>query len=251
MVAVGVFEQAIQATAAVAALGMDEGRRGVLQPGRDGTGLLGAAKPATADLHAILVELGVPEGEARFYALEAQAGKTLVVVDARDDYGAARDTLLAHGGYDVQSQGAELVRGDGDRNGQAASAGTSVPMPIDVTHRWEDVISRYEMLWQQHYGTSDATWDQMAPLYRWAWETANTSSLRGRPWSEAEASVRREWEARGAGGAWEDVAGPIQDVWEDVADEAALGNEGGADRRVARQGGDQAGPARDVPPPSS
>jgi hypothetical protein len=47
------------------------------------------------------------------------------------------------------------------------------------------------------------------------------------------------------------VAGPIRDVWEDVADEATTGAEGGADRRIPRQGADQQVPAREVVPPSA
>jgi hypothetical protein len=105
------------------------------------------------------------------------------------------------------------------------------------------------MLWQQHYGTTDATWEQMAPVYRHAWQLANEPRYRGRPWTEVEAAVQSDWQSAGRAPDWAAVAGPIRDVWEDVAEEAAQGAEGGQDRRIPRQGNDQSGPARTMTPP--
>ena len=208
-----------------------------------------AAAASLDDLQAALASLGIGEGEARHYVQAVQSGQTVLLVDAGPDrVPAVRDLLLRHGGWDVQSRGADLIRGAEPSAPPGGVAGGTGPRPIDVTGRWEDVSSRYEMLWQQHYGTSDTTWQQMAPVYRYAWEQANDPRLRGRPWSEAEASVRRDWQAAHPDVSWERVAGPIRDVWEDVAREAATA-EGGAERRIPRQGGDQAGPARDIPSP--
>jgi hypothetical protein len=276
-VVVGVFErepQARQAVQGVRGLGLQERQVGILTPGQaldassaatsSAGGGAGAAPDANRvpgassdvsgvlafaavdnDVARVLVEMGVPEGEARFYANEAAAGRTLVVVDADGQYDAVRDLVLSNGGYDVQSRGAELARPTG-----AGVRGGSGPAPIDLTRNWDDVASRYEMLWQQHYGTTDATWDQMAPVYRFAWQVANDPRYRGRPWSEAEAAVRQEWESAAGRASWSDVAGPIRDVWEDVADEATTGAEGGADRRIPRQGADQHVAARDLTPPT-
>src|SRR5438270_285422 len=144
------------------------------------------------------------------------------------------------------SPGRPFGRGGSVRARATGAPGGSGAAPIDLTQKWEDVVSRYEMLWQQHYGTSDATWEQMAPVYRFAWRTANAPHYRGRPWAEVETTVRHEWEslalgsdsaasqtrASAAGRApqsrredagtasarppWSDVAGPIRGVREDV-----------------------------------
>ncbi len=230
---VGLFEDEAQAQAAVEALranGISEQHVSMLSPS------IGAG-----DVHAQLVSMGVPDGESRYYAEQVRAGQTLLLVDANTDYQHTRELLKRHGAADVQSRGAELT--------QADDAGTPVgtgPRPIDVTGRWEDVTSRYETLFEQHYGTSDATWQQMAPVYRWAWEAANDARHRGQPWSKVEAQLRRSWPGPQA---WDAVQGPIQDVWTDVAGEAATGAEGGQDRRIPRQGTDQLVAARDVVPP--
>jgi hypothetical protein len=233
-VAVGLFAQEAQARQAIETLrgeGISEQQVGVLTPS------LGAG-----DLQAQLVTMGVPDGESRYYADQVRAGQTLVVVDADGKYGATRDVLLRHGARDVQSQGAELARPEGA--GVSTGAGAR---PIDVTGRWDDVRSRYEMLFGQHYGSTDATWEQMEPIYRYAWAAANDARHRGKPWAQVEDQLRQDWHGSIA---WDSVKGPVRDVWEDVADEATTGAEGGQDRRIPRQGTDQVGPARDVVPPS-
>src|SRR5919198_237095 len=150
-IVVGLFErepQAREAVQEVRGLGLEEGRAGIFGPGTasaappenssDVSGVLALAAVGN-DVARVLVEMGVPEGEARFYATEAGAGRTLVVVDAEGEYAAVRDLVLRHGGYDVQSRGAELARptGAGIPDGSGAA-------PIDVTTNWEDVASRYE-----------------------------------------------------------------------------------------------------------
>jgi hypothetical protein len=139
-----------------------------------------------------------------------------------------------------------VVRPDG-----AGVHGGTGPRPIDLTSDWTDVASRYEMLFDQHYGTSDLTWPQMEPVYRYAWEAANAPDLRGRPWSDVEADVRHNWESQSRACEWDVASGAIRDVWEDVAAEATTGTEGGQDRRIPRQGTDQSVPARDVVPPGA
>jgi hypothetical protein len=260
---VGLFaaaSDAQQAIAAVRGLGFDDQHFGMLAPGQHlnlsqrAPGQLShmlaraASAPDVSGAHALenmLIDLGVPDGEARFYASEVHDGRTLVVVDADGRFDEVRRLVLEHGGYDVQWRGAELIRGDGGIPGGVG------PRPIDVTANWPDFASRYEMLWEQHYGTTDATWEQMQPVYRYAWQLANSPEYRGRPWSEVASVVGRSWQTSelSQSFSWSSVAGPIRDVWEDVAEEAAMGAEGGADRRITRQGTDQSVAARELRAP--
>jgi len=243
-----------QAIDALGDLGLDQQRQlGLLVPGApaaagqvpasDVRGLLAGANQA-GDVAALLQTLGVAEGEARYVTEEVRAGRSLVVANAGPHADTVRARLLERGGYDVQSRGGELARPTG-----AGVPGGSGPQPIDLTSAWPDVASRYRMLWQQHYGTTDATWEQVEPIYRYAWERANAPQDRGRPWSEVAARLEQEWQSQPGATAWSSAAGPIRDVWEDVAEEATTGAEGGQDRRIARPGADQTGPAEAVVPP--
>lgn len=261
-VVVALFQResrAREAVAAVRALGIGDQQVGLLVPGQrlsaSGTdsGAISAflAQAASAaesdDVGSALERLGVPEGEARFYAQSSREGQYIVVVNANSRADEVRKRVLELGGEDVESRGRDLIR-----PGESGVPGGAGARPVDLTTDWRDVRSRYEMLWQQHYGTTDATWQQMEPLYEYAWQLANRPGMRGRPWSEAANAVQREWSAsRFAGGmAWQDAEGPLRDVWEDVAEEAATGAEGGADRRIAHQGSDQSVAARDLEPPA-
>lgn len=261
-VVVGVFErepQAREAVEAVRSLGLTDSDLGLLAPAQTlntsdarSAGISemlssAAANSDRADLESVLVTLGVPGGDARFYAEQAAEGRSLVMANA---YGGRvdeiRNLLRDHGGFDVESRGADFIRGDG-----AGVRGGVGPRPIDVTTNWTDFRSRYQMLWQQHYGTTDATWEQMEPLYRYAWQLANDAGYRGRAWSDVEASLQRDWQASAMSRSmrWQEARGPMRDVWEDVAQEALSGAEGGADRRIATSGTDQTIAARDVLPP--
>ncbi len=231
----GVFQQesaAQQARDALRGEGVTDPQLSVVSP------TLGAG-----DVQAQLSSMGVPDGESRFYADQVKAGQTLLIVNANGNYGHARDVLLQYGATDVESQGEDLARAEG-----AGSRGGAGARPIDVTGRWEDVRSRYEMLFGQHYGTTDTEWPDIEPVYRWAWQAANEPRYRGRPWSEVERTLATAWQGSPA---WDEVKGAVQDVWEDVAEEATTGAEGGQDRRIPRQGADQVGPARDVLPQSN
>ena len=54
--------------------------------------------------------MGIPEEHARYYEGEAKAGRTLVTVRADGDYDQARQTLMDHGAYDVESRNETAVR---------------------------------------------------------------------------------------------------------------------------------------------
>jgi hypothetical protein len=236
-VALALFEvaqQAQQAVQALAALGVGGDQLGLFIPesvagggSAVASGLFNAAD-GSGKLGGTLRGLGVSDGETRFYIDEVESGRALVVVDSTLEPATLHEIIARYGGYDLESRGADLARPT-----DAGVPGGTGPLPADVTGQWEDVASRYEMLWQQHYGTGDATWDQMAPVYRDAWYMANQPDLRGRPWSEVEQTIRRDWESSHST-TWESVAGPIFDVWEDVAEEAATPAEGGRARIVER-----------------
>ncbi len=233
LIVVAVFDGQAAAEAAVQALrgrGFDDAHAELVSNSASPEALqrLGPGTGEAGDLEAMLVGLGVPAGQARFYDRAVREGGSLVAVAAGGQASAARDILQAHGGRDVESQGADLVRPP-----ETADAGTG-SAPADVSTRWEDVASRYEMLWGQHYGAEDGEWSDYEPIYRYTWQVANQPAYRGRAWDAVEPSLRQAWEAQAPGASWDRVAGPMQDVWQDVAEEAQTSAEGGAARRTAR-----------------
>ncbi|MBV9358895.1 MAG: hypothetical protein JO023_25595 [Chloroflexi bacterium] len=189
---------------------------------------LGSNAAPGDDLQALLVGLGVPEGEARYYTQAVGAGQTLLVArTARRE--ATQRQLRAAGGVDATELGEELLRGTSD----ASDLGSTGPAPADITLRWEDVAPRYEMIWAQHFGAQGGEWADAEPTYRRAWALANQPALRGRPWRDVVSQVRQAWEATPDGTPWEQAEPAVEDVWRDVSEEAQM-PEGGAARRVPR-----------------
>ena len=76
-------------------------------------------------------------------------------MDAGSGFEAVRDALLRHGGS------------------------------------WKDVASRYEALWRQHYGTSDATWERIAPVYSFGWYEANDARYPRRAPTPSQGAARK------------------------------------------------------------
>ena len=65
----------------------------------------GAAVGAAAGgIVAALINLGVPEEEARFYQKELEAGRAIVTVKAPDDYTEALNILRRNGAYDANAR---------------------------------------------------------------------------------------------------------------------------------------------------
>lgn len=69
-----------------------------------GVGAAGAALGAAAGgLMGALTGMGVPEEEAKYYDNEFSQGLAIVTVKAGSRYSEARDVLMRHGAYDVNS----------------------------------------------------------------------------------------------------------------------------------------------------
>lgn len=206
-------EQAERAIADLKRLGLGEAK------------LIGAANaPAGGDLAKTLLSQGLPEGQARWYSAESDAGRAVILISADGHTSDARAYVLAHGGYDVASQGAELAGG----NQASADTGQVAPPPRMVTRRWADVSSRYEMLFAQRFGATDATWPEYEPAYRWAWDMATSEGFAGRAWQDVATEVEKAWSDARVGLPWSDVADVMRDVWTDIAEEAGTIGEGGA-----------------------
>ena len=64
---------------------------------------------AAGGLFGVLIGLGVPEGEARYYEGEFQSGRTLVTVRADGCQEEASNILYRNGGYDVNTRAAQTT----------------------------------------------------------------------------------------------------------------------------------------------
>jgi hypothetical protein len=200
--------------------------------------LMGAAVGAAAGgIIGALTDMGVPEDEAGFYNNEFQAGRTIVIVTTPGRQQEARDILHRNGGYDANTHGTQTAgyapgrtTGTTSTTNTAGTMGTMGTMgttgygtydtPMGNTPgaqgsaaRWEDVAPQYRTDWQQRYG-SGGRWEDYEPYYRYGWETYNNPRYQGRPWSDVEMELRRDWESRFPNTPWDQAQSTLQSTWE-------------------------------------
>ena len=74
-------------------------------------------------------------------------------------------------------------------------------------------MPRYRSRCFDRYG-KDANWQRYEPRYRFAWEMSRAADLKGQPWGNAEAELRRRWEVLHPEDAWEGASDAIRDAWD-------------------------------------
>jgi uncharacterized protein (TIGR02271 family) len=82
----------------------------------------------------------------------------------------------------------------------------------DVSHFDTDFRTHFDTT----YGKRGKNFTTYQPAYRYGYELANDSRYQGRQWREVEPEVRREWESRNRGSAWEDFKDSVQYGWDRV-----------------------------------
>jgi len=82
-------------------------------------------------------------------------------------------------------------------------------------------VKEYEDYWKEHYVTKpyarDMTYDDMAPAYRYGWETRGNLP-QGARWEEYEQKLGEQWDAVRAGSRldWDDARRAARDAWDHV-----------------------------------
>jgi uncharacterized protein (TIGR02271 family) len=70
--------------------------------------------------------------------------------------------------------------------------------------------------WSSNYANTGGSYEQFAPAYIYGSSMARSGPYRGRSWSEAEASLRSDWESRHAPSTWETMKAAIRHGWERI-----------------------------------
>lgn len=223
--AYGALRQAGVAAERIGELGAEE--RPHAEPTQGLAGVVAAAR-LLGDRAFVLREMGLSDGSLRFYLPLLEAGGTALLVQPRGDDLQLQRVMRENGGVDVLMPGRDLVRGSAPRGNEQPIAA-----PPDVTRDWAVVHSRYRTLWAEHFGAEGGEFEEVEPIYAWAWEQANRPEVRGLTWARAEETVRGAWQRGEQPISWERALPIVRDVWEDVA-ETAQQPEGGRARRVPR-----------------
>lgn len=76
--------------------------------------------------------------------------------------------------------------------------------------------SDYRKHWQTAYGSTGGRYEDYAPAYSYGSQLAGDQRYTGHRWNEIEPEVRRDWESRNPGSAWEKAKDAVRYSWEKV-----------------------------------
>ena len=69
---------------------------------------------------------------------------------------------------------------------------------------------------RQHYEGQDLDYDYFAPAYRYGAEMGRNDRYRGRQYDDIESDLRRDYETRYPGSAWDRIKDAVRHGWEKV-----------------------------------
>ena len=184
-------------------------------------GLVGAGVgAATGGLLGALVQWGVPEEEAGYYAEAVRRGSTLVAVRTPDNQvDRVVDILERFNPVDV-NQRAESWREEGWTGYDTeAEHYTTAEIERERARYGTDEYATYEPTFRRHYqttyGTQGQTYNSYEPAYRYGYTLATDTRYHGRDWSEVEPEARRHWETEHEG-AWDQFKDAVRNSWQEV-----------------------------------
>jgi hypothetical protein len=163
--------------------------------------------------------LGIPEGEARYYQSEFEAGRVIITVKAADRYDEADRILRSHGAYDVRQSSSVELGSPARRNYQAddISVGSASGNSVSAPHSWDEVAPTYRDAWERQHGMSGRRWHDEEAGYHFGYAMAHDPRFQDRDWSDAEDDLRNEYDAWAARHGY---MSNYDDPWSHVRDSA-------------------------------
>lgn len=217
------------------------------------TGLAGAGAGAvaggvTGGLIGALVDMGVPEETAQYYAEGVRRGGHLLTIRTADHMtDRAVDILNRHSPIDVNER-ASVWRSEGwsgfdpdaepyrttrshdrmtgtgqdyqttDYGSDVARAGSVSGSRTDMTSDYAD-FSTYDNRFRSHFDstftTSDYTYEQYQPAYRYGYDLATDERYVDRNWNDIEMEARSRWDERNPG-TWERFKSAVRHAYEEI-----------------------------------
>jgi hypothetical protein len=206
-------------------------------------GLVGAGVGAVGGglaggLLGALVDMGIPEEEAQYYAEGVRRGGALVTARVDDMLESqVRDVMRRHHAVDVERRAedwrqrgwtgynprsepytAQQVADERKAYTMAAGASTLSNMATPPPN----AVNMSDALYRDHYQTNYSSTGRSYDLYRPAYDYGRTlrddTRYRGWTWDRVEPEARRDWERRYPNNAWEDFKAAVRHAWENVKD---------------------------------
>ncbi len=201
-----------------------------------GAGVGATAGAVTGGVTASLVDLGVDNEYAGYFAEAVRRGGTLVVAHAEDTWeNQVREIMSRHDPVDISTRASEW-RATGwtgfDESGsphataaeaQAADAPTSGDSggatggasSATGYQPFEYYADNYRAHYNAAFPNSGHPYDYYVPAYRYGYMLATDPRYRDYQWEQLEPEIRRNWEDYNKD-TWEDVKAAIRHAWNKI-----------------------------------
>jgi hypothetical protein len=213
------------------------------------SGIIGAGVGAVGGgiaggLIGALVDMGVPEDQAQYYAEGVRRGGVLVTARVPDDQESqVRNVLNRHNAVDVErrandwrtrgwtgydptaqpytrEQVAEERRtygyGTSGMSGGMSSGMSSGTMSSGMSNTFTDNEAYYRRHYAGTYGATGRDYDAYRPAYEYGQSLRSDPRYRDWDWERVEPEARRDWETRYPNNAWADFKAAVRTAWENV-----------------------------------
>ncbi len=193
-----------------------------------GVGMGAVSGGLAGGLLGALVDLGVPEDQAHYYAEGVRRGGALVTVNASDDQAeAVRGILSRHYAVDVERRAA-----DWRANGWTGYSPTSEPYTgeqvaaerriyglaesVDPASRYDDDESYFRRHYDEALAATGRDFDVYRPAYVYGQTLRADPRYKDYDWERVEPDAQREWETRYPNNTWADFKLAVRTAWENV-----------------------------------
>lgn len=200
-------------------------------------GLIGAGVGAVGGglaggLIGALVDMGVPEDQAEYYAEGIRRGGVLVTAHvAENQVGQTRAILNRYHAVDVEQRATDWrasgwtgynptaepytrAQVDEERRAYAPNSGLSPNTRMDQA--FNDNEAYYRRHYAGTYGATGRDYDTYRPAYEYGQTLRSDPRYSDWTWDRVEPEARRDWERRYPTNAWDDFKAAVRSAWENV-----------------------------------
>lgn len=195
-----------------------------------GAGIGAVAGGVAGGLLGGLVNMGIPEESAGYYAEGVRRGGTLVTIRTSDERAnQAVEILNRYNPVDINRRVSEWRQTGWSR---FDPDGSPFPMTTEESEFPRDTYSTqtrqysdfdtYRPHFRNHYDNyymgSEYSFDQYLPAYRYGYDLAIDKRYRDYDWNTLEPEAQRNWDERNPG-TWERFKDAVRDAWQEIKDE--------------------------------
>ncbi|MEJ2707259.1 MAG: hypothetical protein P8074_06565 [Anaerolineales bacterium] len=183
-----------------------------------------AAGGAAGGLAAALVNMGVEQEQAGYYAEAVRRGGALVTVTAPDELADRAEKVMEdYFPVDIEERVSHWRRRGWRKFNPEAKPLAEEQISKEQGYYKRDIgqgakafLDAYETHYQRHLAHTGKSFEEYLPAYQFGYQIATDERFRHERWDQIEPQVRQQWESQEHPGTWDDFKLSIYYGWRKV-----------------------------------